>query len=954
MNCLKLKDLVAPRMRKYEFGTETVQTENRAAQKENLFVEPKKTLPKTPVKNDSTPSTVPWRGCGTPDQDLVTPVKTNDKSSPEPWSPTANLKMLISAASPDIRDREKRKELFRQIENDKLVSVADAIQLDSITEAATDELEQQRPSRKQKSLGLLCQKFLARYPNHPVSSEKTEISLDEVATDLGVERRRIYDIVNVLESLQLVSRMAKNQYSWHGMLGLEQTLSTLKRRGEQHGYARQLALAHHKELDSEEMEKGASAQERWSCNQELNKESQPVEVENKSALLNSRKDKSLRIMTEKFVMLFLVSEPKTVALDIAAKVLIEESQQDSADNSKFKTKIRRLYDIANVLTSLGLIKKVHVTEEKGRKPAFKWVGPVHQNQADDHSVTLSEQTGSVEGVFPVTVNTKERLGCPHSFSTQHRSHSSQSKAQSAPCSPAKFQKVRATEGQEYSSKMVHLAAACRLQFEQEMKNSESDRKQDDGQLGSIPLTSYPLLVTGTAGSASCDVKTLTLNGASVPQTELSLPVCLSNGAVGQITPVYGTDEGCSYLLKNQPVVLLQSLSAAPMFMLYRNSDSTPGPSDSQTQQHKEISSFLTRDSKAGSSTRHSKKRSPAEQCLLPPKPWKDGGPETKRGKILSCLEHASGSQPSMLCLSSMDKQQDPLRNCTRTPDQTAVPASSHPAPAIGVNLGTTDPSRGGQSQSCQSDLGNADGQSSIVTATKGPIDLSVTKPLMKDSNQEPPTISGNLTPASFVLNAQSGLAERSQSCGLAQPPGMNELNLLLATDPNHGGITISPGHVGSVSLPYQMVMPVLCQPLVAQQSTATSIPNNGLMQFNLQNVKLLPSGQLLMGSVSVPALSGDAVNSSSPAWQIYSPVPTQTSREDLCNKPETLPQPPVAIKLHEESLNLRMARDDPLSFVDSYFHTPVPSVQGKRVHGVKVKAASPAQRRLEIDNNIVK
>lgn len=35
-----------------------------------------------------------------------------------------------------------------------------------------------------------------------------------------------------------------------------------------------------------------------------------------------------------------------------------------------------MYDIANVLTSLGLIEKVHVTEERGRKPAFKWIGPV--------------------------------------------------------------------------------------------------------------------------------------------------------------------------------------------------------------------------------------------------------------------------------------------------------------------------------------------------------------------------------------------------------------------------------------------------------------------------------------------------------------------------------------------------------------------------------------------------
>lgn len=38
-------------------------------------------------------------------------------------------------------------------------------------------------------------------------------------------------------------------------------------------------------------------------------------------------------------------------------------------------KIRRLYDIANVLSSLELIKKVHVTEDRGRKPAFKWTGP---------------------------------------------------------------------------------------------------------------------------------------------------------------------------------------------------------------------------------------------------------------------------------------------------------------------------------------------------------------------------------------------------------------------------------------------------------------------------------------------------------------------------------------------------------------------------------------------------
>ena len=38
-------------------------------------------------------------------------------------------------------------------------------------------------------------------------------------------------------------------------------------------------------------------------------------------------------------------------------------------------KIRRLYDIANILTSLDLIQKVQVTEIRGRKPAFKYIGP---------------------------------------------------------------------------------------------------------------------------------------------------------------------------------------------------------------------------------------------------------------------------------------------------------------------------------------------------------------------------------------------------------------------------------------------------------------------------------------------------------------------------------------------------------------------------------------------------
>lgn len=45
----------------------------------------------------------------------------------------------------------------------------------------------------------------------------------------------------------------------------------------------------------------------------------------------------MRIMSQKFVMLFLVSKTQTVTLDTAAKVLIEDSQ-DSSSHSKYKSK----------------------------------------------------------------------------------------------------------------------------------------------------------------------------------------------------------------------------------------------------------------------------------------------------------------------------------------------------------------------------------------------------------------------------------------------------------------------------------------------------------------------------------------------------------------------------------------------------------------------------------------
>ncbi|XP_074082575.1 transcription factor E2F7 isoform X1 [Macrotis lagotis] len=898
LNCLTLQDLMSPRQPRLDLAVEDGDNA-----KENIFVDRARMTPKTPMKNE--PIDLSKQKTYTPERNPITPVKLADRPQAEPWTPTANLKMLISAASPDMRDREKKKELFRPIEN-KDDAFSDSLQLDAVGDGPVDEYEKQRPSRKQKSLGLLCQKFLARYPSYPLSTEKTTISLDEVAASLGVERRRIYDIVNVLESLHMVSRVAKNQYGWHGRHGLQKTLKNLQRLGEEQKYEEQMAYFHQKELDLMQYKFGDRKREGFldSQDQQLLDFSDP---DCPSASANSRKDKSLRIMSQKFVMLFLVSKTKIVTLDVAAKILIEESQ-DAADHSKFKTKVRRLYDIANVLTSLALIKKVHVTEERGRKPAFKWIGPVdfsteNGEQLVDVSTSALPEV-KTEPLSPFQSCVRQRLARHSSFNTTPPSDRIKRKVSSEPSSPH-----RGNQGSdEYCSKAVNLAAACRQEINEDLQNQGSSSEKMMHSSGKLdPVAPFPVL---PQDSEYC-FHPLSHQVFSVAPADLS-PIHLQNGLDGHIalmaTPTGSKAENIRpTLLPNQPLVYIPSAS---LFMLYRNLQEGPPKPEKGCDTPEVVQTSSSSEELSALSLVSSHKR----------RPQKAPEPAAKR--------------------QSTEMEDGPLSLVL--PKKLTDPDVASPKSVGSVDTMPLEAFPGCSEMSLAEDAARKTTIQCLVTPERK-------NPLRNADIEKPSKERENLSEENTKDPTQP------QYLYVQSAPGLNGFNFLVPAHQAANAVGPSPSQLTSLHVPCMVVPSTALTPVPFFYSPAISspVPSSGSVNFGLPGLR--SSAQLLIGTNMVhpktskaPSIDPQHLNQS-PVH--LSPGVSRSHNTITPDSPVCMGHPVTIMKLPQSPGPVTPKSIRP-PYCETFFKTP--GSLGEPMTWRKIERSqrnlSSAQRRLQISN----
>lgn len=282
--------------------------------------------------------------------------------------------------------------------------------------------------RKKNSLGVLSESFVATYPSKPSGLTGEALVIDELASHLNVERRRIYDVVNILEALQLVVKRGKNTYHWMGNSHLSS----------------QFAI-----LQNEAIEMWPEA----AINNGLVDKLPTAGVHRKAG---NNEIKSLTKLSQLFVQVFLVGFD-TINLPQASDIIQgyastteklaelgcgrnqsvphDPVQLQVAAARGLKTKIRRLYDIANVFLSVGLLIRVGRKEDNShRRPHYRWNFRESAQQIRSQIwPTLTEEQKKTQIAFDdVQTTAMLGIGLNPRQSVQEQSHSCKGNRQSSP------------------------------------------------------------------------------------------------------------------------------------------------------------------------------------------------------------------------------------------------------------------------------------------------------------------------------------------------------------------------------------------------------------------------------------------------------------------------------------------------------------------------------------------
>lgn len=183
-------------------------------------------------------------------------------------------------------------------------------------------------------------------------------------------------MINILESLDIVCRVKKNTYRWHGKDELPKFFAKLQYEGkkEEEMVAASAPAPAIPAVETETKEEGATTDDAA----EATTDATAAEATPAAKRVASAKIKGMAQTCRKLIQSFLVSNRTEIGLTEAAEeVLGPLSPAEEANAVRaMKTKVRRMYDIANVLQSIGILQKENVgSTSLTNKPSFRWVYP---------------------------------------------------------------------------------------------------------------------------------------------------------------------------------------------------------------------------------------------------------------------------------------------------------------------------------------------------------------------------------------------------------------------------------------------------------------------------------------------------------------------------------------------------------------------------------------------------